>query len=234
MSLVVELGPAEDSRDCSTEQHRVEENESADSRVRVLAEHHERDEPDGRSAKLELSGGEVGQGNTEDTKEGVEGAHEGVVHVFGILFSRLEFEGSVVTGEDARETDKHLSEGRVDVEVVFMLDVIAAKFTEAVGRKLARHPVEYVAVCKAGHLLCFVPSNNVALTDLPKSCSDGGESEEEGGNDHLPVVEYFEKARFLWLASLALHPYVVSYGTLGATYFTSKLLIISWFSDLRH
>jgi hypothetical protein len=97
----------------------------------------------------------------------------------------------------------------VDVEVVFMLDVIAAKFTEAVGRWLACYPLECAVVCQARHLLCFVPSNNVALTDLPKSCSDGGESEEEGGNDNLPVVKYFEKARLLWRASLAVHQYVI-------------------------
>lgn len=130
MTLIVELGPAEDSQDRSEQQHRVEEDESGDGRVRILAEHHKSHQPDPRAAELELLGGIVGERDTQDTKQGVEGAHEGVVDLLRVLLARLEFEGSVVAGQDSGETDQHLAEGRVDIEVVFVLDVVAAELAK--------------------------------------------------------------------------------------------------------
>lgn len=137
VALVVEFGPAKDSRDCTTKQHRVEENESANSGVRVLAKDHESYQPDGRTTQLELTGGKVGHRDTDDSKEGVEGAHESIVDILGIFLAGFEFERSVVAGEHTGQTNQHLAQGRMDVEVVFMFDVVASKLAEA-GDLLAR------------------------------------------------------------------------------------------------
>lgn len=50
-------------------------------------------------------------------------------------------------------------------------------------------------------LLSFVPCYNVADTNLPQSCSKGGDGEEERGNDNLPLVQDLEKRRLLHLLS---------------------------------
>lgn len=81
---------------------------------------------------MQFFGSEVGKGNADDTEEGVEGAHEGVVELLRIVFTRLEFERTVVTSHDTRETDEHFTERGVDIEVVFVLNVVASEFTEAV------------------------------------------------------------------------------------------------------
>ena len=56
----VEPGPAQNSRECEAQQHRVEKNKSADSRVGVFAENHKSDEPHCWSFEVELSGSVVG------------------------------------------------------------------------------------------------------------------------------------------------------------------------------
>lgn len=134
MALVVELGPAKRGSKGSAKQHGVEQDETADGGVRVLAEHHQGNEPDSRASQLELLGRKVGHGDTSNAKGGIKGAHKGIVDIFGIFLAGLELEGSVVAGEDAREAYQHLSERRVDVEVVFMLDVVASKFAKAAKR----------------------------------------------------------------------------------------------------
>jgi hypothetical protein len=130
VALVVELGPAEDSSDGATQQHGVEKNESANGGVRVLAKNHQSNEPDSRAAQLELSSSEISQGNANNAKGGIEGTHKGIIDIFRVFFARLKLERSVVTSEDSRETDEHLAERRVDIEVVFMLNVVASKLAE--------------------------------------------------------------------------------------------------------
>ncbi len=126
----MELCPAENGGNSTAQEHRVEEDKAANRGVGVFAENHERDQPDSRSLELELLGSVVSQRNTDDAKEGVESAHKGVVDLFGVLFARFELERTVVSGEDTRETDKHLSEGGMDVEVVFVLNIVAAELSE--------------------------------------------------------------------------------------------------------
>lgn len=132
MTLVVELDPAKSGSKGSAKKHGVEENEAADGGVRVLAENHQGNKPDGRSGQLQLLGSKVGHGDTSNAKGGIKGSHEGIVDIFGIFLARLEFEGSVVAGEDSGEAYQHLSERGVDVEVVFMLDVVASKLAKTV------------------------------------------------------------------------------------------------------
>jgi hypothetical protein len=139
-ALVVELGQTQDGGDSATEQHGVEQDETADGGVGVLAEDHEGDEPDGGAGELELAGRVVCHGDAHYTEEGVEDSHKGVVDLLGVLLSGLELEGSVVASENTRQADQHLSERWVDIEIVFVLDVVAAELAEAVGFQVSPWP----------------------------------------------------------------------------------------------
>lgn len=77
----VELGPAKNSGHCTTEKHGVEKDESADGRVRVLAENHEGDEPHSRALQIELFGSPIGHGNADGAEQGIELAHKGIVDI---------------------------------------------------------------------------------------------------------------------------------------------------------
>jgi hypothetical protein len=90
VALVVELGPAEHRCDSTAKKHGVEEDEAANGGVRVLAEHHERDKPDGRTTQVELLGGVVCHRDADNAEEGVESSHEGVVDLLGIFLARFE------------------------------------------------------------------------------------------------------------------------------------------------
>lgn len=102
----VEFGPAKNSSHGTREEHGVEKDEAADGRVRVLAEDHQRNEPDRRTPQVELLSGPVGHGNTDGAEEGVELAHKGVVDIFGVSLAGLELERAVVTCKVARQTDE--------------------------------------------------------------------------------------------------------------------------------
>lgn len=161
VALVVELRPAEDGGDSTAQQHGVEQDETADGGVGVFAENHQSYEPDSRTSKLELPSSEVGQGDAKNTESCVEDTHDGVVNFFGILFAGLELECTVVSSEDSRETNKHLAERRVNIEVVLMLDIVRTELAEA---------KEELEKCwdrrSQRDVLSLVPSNNVADTNL--------------------------------------------------------------------
>jgi hypothetical protein len=162
VALVVELGPAEDSGHSTAQKHRVEKDETADGGVRVLAEHHESYKPDGRTTELEFASSEVCQRNAENTESRVENTHDGVVDFLRVLLARLEFEGSVVASEDSGETNKHLAERRVHIEVVLMLDIVGTELAEAIqklGTCLEMHRNQF-------DVLSFIPGDNVADTNL--------------------------------------------------------------------
>jgi hypothetical protein len=128
----MEFGPAENSCEGEAEQHGVEENESADSGVRVLAEDSQCDEPDSGSPEVQFLRSKVCQGNADGAKSGIEEAHEGVVQLLRVCLSRFELKRSVVSCEVTGEADEHFSERRVDIEVEFALEVVRSKFTETV------------------------------------------------------------------------------------------------------
>lgn len=132
MALIVELGPAKGSSHSTAEQHRIEEDKTANSGVRVLAKDHQCNKPDSRSAEVKLAGGVVGHGNADDAKQGIESTHKGIIDILGVLVARFELERSIVSTKNTRQSNKHLSKRGVDIEVVFMLDVVAAEFTKAV------------------------------------------------------------------------------------------------------
>lgn len=130
VSLVVELGPAENSGNSSAKKHRVEENEAANGGIGVLAKDHESNEPNSRALEMKLSCSVVGHRNADNAEEGIEGTHEGIVDIFGVLVARFEFERTVITSEDSGETNEHLAKGRMDIEVVFVLDVVATELAK--------------------------------------------------------------------------------------------------------
>lgn len=124
MLLTVELGPAEDGGEGEAEEHRIEKDETADGGVRVLAEYSQRDEPYNWTAEVQLLGGKVCQRNADSAKSRVEETHEGVVQLRRVGLSRLEFERAIVSSEVSRQTDEHLSERWVDIEVELALEVV--------------------------------------------------------------------------------------------------------------
>ena len=133
MLLAMELGPAEHGGECEAEQHRVEEDETADGGVRVLAKNSQSNKPDGRSPEVQFFCSQVGQWHADGAERGVEKAHEGVVQLLRVCLARLELKRSVVSCEVARETDQHLAEGRVDIEVELALEVVGTELAEAVS-----------------------------------------------------------------------------------------------------
>lgn len=68
----VESSPAENRGKGEAEKHRVEKDESADSRVGVLAEDHKSDEPHRWALEVELLSGEVCQRDADGAEEGIE------------------------------------------------------------------------------------------------------------------------------------------------------------------
>lgn len=128
----MELGPAQRGGHGTKEEHRVEEDEAADGGVRVLAENHKSDEPDGRELEAKLLGGIIGQGNANGTPESVELAHEGIVDLLGVGLAGLELERTIVASEQSAQTNEKLSGRRVDIEVELALEVVATKLSETV------------------------------------------------------------------------------------------------------
>ena len=128
------LRPTQHRRESKKQQHRIQQNKPRNRGIRVLKQHHQRHQPDGRTAEIQLLGRIVSEGHAEGAEGGVEEPHEGIVDVLGVFLAGLEFEGAVVAGEVAGETDEHFPEGWVHVEVEFAFEVVGAEFAEA-GKK---------------------------------------------------------------------------------------------------
>ena len=143
MLLTVELGPAEDGGEGEAKKHRIEEDETADGGVRVLAEDGQGNEPDGRSPEVQFLCSVVGQWDADGTEYRVEEAHEGVVQLLGVCFARLELKRSVVSCKVSGETDQHLAERRVDIEVKLALEIVGTELAEAVFQSERARNVVY-------------------------------------------------------------------------------------------
>ena len=206
----MKLGPAQHRRESKKQQHRVQQNEPRNRRIRVLKQHHQRHKPDRRTAKVQLLGRIVGEGHAEGAEGGVEEPHEGVVDVLGVFLARLEFEGAVVAGQVAGETDEHLSERWVHVEVEFAFEVVGAEFAEAGKREGA---MLAVVLCGrknggwdgrerfGGDGLGFVPGHDVGESYPPCSSEEGEKSEDHGCDYEFPLVESLQEGLF-WLLDL--------------------------------
>jgi hypothetical protein len=128
----MELRPAENSGESEAQQHGVKKDEAADRRERVFAEDCQCDEPDGRSAEVQLLGGEISQWDTDSTECRVKETHEGVVQLRRVGLSRLELKRPIVSGKVSRQADKHFPQRWMDIEVEFALEVVRSEFAKAV------------------------------------------------------------------------------------------------------
>lgn len=88
----MKLRPAENGGESEEQQHTIQQNESADGGIAVLAEYAECNEPDRELSEVQFLSSIVGDGDTESTESGIEDTHEGVVQVFGVCFTRFELE----------------------------------------------------------------------------------------------------------------------------------------------
>lgn len=82
----------------------------------------------------------------------------------------------------------------MDVEVVFVLDVVASELAKAVSLVSLRHLC--VQVCYWS-LLSLIPGHNVAETNLPQPSRKGKDGEEDGGKDGLPLLEVLDETLLL-------------------------------------
>jgi hypothetical protein len=163
----VEAGPAENGGESEEEKHRIEQDEATDGGVRVLEQNHQGDEPGGRLAEVELLCSVVGQRNAQGAEGCVELAHKDVVDLLGVSLTRLELEGTVVSGQITRKANQHLSQRRVDIEVELALQVV--------GSELAK--------------MRLVPGDNGRKANLPQTGEEGECGEDDGCEDGLPVVD---------------------------------------------
>lgn len=99
VSQRVESCPAKRSGKREAEEHGIEEDESRNGSVRVLAENSKGAEPDSWTAEAKVSSSPVCEGNDDSSEQGVEHSHEGVVDLRRVGVAGLEFEGTVVTSE---------------------------------------------------------------------------------------------------------------------------------------
>lgn len=167
----MEPSPAHGRGECEAKQHRVEQNESGDGRVRILAQHHQTNQPDCGPAEVQLSSGVVRQRDTDDTESGIESSHKGIVHIFRVLLAGLEFERSIVACQVAGQANQHLSEWGVYIEVELALEVVGAEFTE-VG---------------------LIPGDDVGSADLVQAGEESESRQDNGENDRFPAGENMEK-----------------------------------------
>ncbi len=96
VSQSMKSGPAKSGCECEAEEHGIEEDESGDGGIGVLAEDGKGAEPDSWSAEAQISGDPVGKGDNDGAEKGVEDSHEGVIDLGRVGVARLEFEGTIV------------------------------------------------------------------------------------------------------------------------------------------
>lgn len=128
----MKLSPAENRREREEQQHRIQQNETTDGSVRILAQNHKRNKPDGQLAEVQLLCRVICERDAHGAESRVEDTHEGVIQVFWVCFARFEFEGAVIACEVAGETDEHFAQGRVDIEVKFAFEVVRSELAETV------------------------------------------------------------------------------------------------------
>jgi hypothetical protein len=78
-------------------------------------ETHQSDQVDGLVGVFQCARGVEYQWDAENSKDGVEDAHENVVEFFGISLSRFEFEGAIVASKVPRKANQHFAKRRMDL-----------------------------------------------------------------------------------------------------------------------
>lgn len=199
----VEPGPAKNCGEGEAQEHRIEQDESRDSSVRVLKEHHESNQPDRDSSEPEFARSVIRQWHTNGTKEGVEDPHEHVVHIFWVFLSGFELEGSVITSEVAGQAHQYLPQRRVDIEIELALQVMGTELaeTERDGQWSANERRLGRTVSRA-LLLSFVPRHDVRAADPPHSCEKREGREDQRRQYELPFIQDSRKGLVLSFRTL--------------------------------
>lgn len=130
MLQAVELCPTEGRGEGEAKKHRVKQNESGDSGIRVLEQDHQADEPDGSSPETKFASGVVRQWHTDDSECSIKDAHKSIVEVLGVCFAGLELERPIVTSQKTGQSNEHLPKRWVYIEVKFAFQIMRAKLSE--------------------------------------------------------------------------------------------------------
>lgn len=157
MSFVVELDQTVHCCEGEEEQHGIEKDKSADGSVRVFAKNHQSDKPYGSSPEMHLFCRKIRHWDAQSSECRIENSHEGVVQFRWISLAGLEFERTVVSSQISRQTNQHLSQWRMDIEVKLPLQVMRAEFAK----------------------MSFVPCHNRRQANLPISCEKCEKGEDD-------------------------------------------------------
>lgn len=80
----------------------------------------------------------------------------------------------------ARAVSQHIANGRgfayVDIEIVFVLEVVGSKLSEAVTQNQVRQDAK--GCFPKGYILSFVPSHDVGETDFVETSEEGERRED--------------------------------------------------------
>ena len=66
----------------------------------------------------------------QHAKRGHEHAHSNIWHILRVPFAAFEFKVAIVARQQAGETDEHLAQGWMYIEVELALEVVAAELAE--------------------------------------------------------------------------------------------------------
>lgn len=80
----------------------------------------------------------------------------------------------------------------MDIEVIFVLQVVGSEFAEAVVQSLLERK-RRKRYSSEEHILSFIPCHNVGEADLVETGKEGEGSKDEGRNNPFPLVESFEE-----------------------------------------
>ena len=132
--------PTQDGGKCEEEKHRVEQNEPGNGGVGVLEEDHHRHKPHCWPPEVQFSRGIIGQRYTQCPEGGIEHAHKGVVDFRRVRVTGFELERPVVSCQVTRESNKHLAEWRVHIEIELALEIVGTEFTKAMVDRVSEGP----------------------------------------------------------------------------------------------
>jgi len=77
--------------------------------------------------KAKLFASEIGNRYDGSTPGSIEDSHKSVVEAIRIFWTRLKFERSIITRQEARKTNEDFTQRWVDIEIKFLFQVMWAK-----------------------------------------------------------------------------------------------------------
>ena len=123
MALVPEASKTEKDKASGGEEHRVQKNKATDGEVGIVKEDKNSSKDAGGLRHSQLLCGPVGERDHDGAKEGVKDTHESIANVW-VFGARIEPERAVVSGQGSRQSDQHLAQRWVHIEIELSLDVV--------------------------------------------------------------------------------------------------------------